>query len=157
MRDGVAAGQVPFDGVLAAVQKCSMVPTPERVDHIHIYVRDRAASEDWYARAMGLRRLEELAFWSADGGPLTIANPSGTVHLALFERPAQECRSTVAFGVAAAQFLAWREHLSHLLGREIEAVDHEVSWSLYFADPDGNPFEITSYEYAALAPALRHE
>jgi hypothetical protein len=30
-----------------------------------------------------------------------------------------------------------------------------VSWSLYFSDPDGNPFEITSYEHAALAPQLQ--
>ena len=25
---------------------------------------------------------------------------------------------------------------------------------MYFADPDGNPYEITCYDYAALAPAL---
>jgi catechol-2,3-dioxygenase len=26
-----------------------------------------------------------------------------------------------------------------------------VSWSIYFEDPDGNPFEITTYDHAALA------
>lgn len=34
-------------------------------------------------------------------------------------------------------------------------VDHDVAWSLYFADSDGNPFEITSYEYDAVAAALQ--
>jgi catechol-2,3-dioxygenase len=27
--------------------------------------------------------------------------------------------------------------------------DHTVALSLYFQDPDGNPYEITSYEYAS--------
>ena len=65
-----------------------MAPTLERVDHIHVFVSDRAASEQWYAKVMGFRRVKDLEFWAADGGPLTIANPSGTIHLALFERPA---------------------------------------------------------------------
>jgi sugar lactone lactonase YvrE len=33
--------------------------------------------------------------------------------------------------------------------------DHQVSWSLYFSDPDGNPYEITSYEYGELPAQLR--
>jgi len=70
-----------------------MAPTLERVDHVHVFVSDRMASEQWYAKVMGLRRVKELEFWAADGGPLTIANPSGTIHLALFERPADRCRS----------------------------------------------------------------
>jgi catechol-2,3-dioxygenase len=133
-----------------------MVPALERVDHIHVFVADRAASEEWYARVMGLGRVTELEFWAQDGGPLTIGNVSGTIHLALFERPAQKCRSTIALSVTAQGFLAWRAHLGEVLGRAVEAVDHEVSWSLYFSDLDGNPYEITSYEYAALAPELRH-
>ena len=39
-----------------------------------------------------------------------------------------------------------------VLARPMEAEDHQVSWSLYFADPHGNPFEITSYDYATLEP-----
>jgi len=133
-----------------------MVPTLERVDHIHVYVADRAASEEWYARVMGLGRVAELEFWAPNGGPLTIGNSSGTIHLALFERPTEKCRSTIALTATAPELLAWRKHLATVLGRTVEAVDHDVSWSLYFCDPDGNPFEITSYDYAALAPALRH-
>jgi catechol-2,3-dioxygenase len=134
-----------------------MAPTLERVDHIHVFVSDRAASEQWYAKVMGFRRVKDLEFWATDGGPLTIANPSGTIHLALFERPAERCRSTIALAADATQFAAWRAHLSELLARSIEPVDHQLSWSLYFTDPDGNPFEITSYDYAALASKLTEQ
>jgi len=128
-----------------------MAPGLERFDHIHVYTGDRAASEKWYARVMGFTRVADLVFWAPDGGPLTLSDSSGRVHIALFERPAQKCRSTIALNATAAQFLAWRVHLTEVLDEAIEAVDHQVSWSLYFADPDGNPYEITSYEYAALA------
>jgi len=49
------------------------------------------------------------------------------------------------------EFVAWQRHLSKALGNPVEAVDHEVAWSLYFTDPDQNPYELISYEYAALA------
>lgn len=127
-----------------------MTPTIERIDHIHVFVPNRSASEEWYAAVMGFRRIAELEFWSRDGGPLTIGNPTGTVRLALFEGPTEKCRSTIAFGATAQEFLAWRSHLTRVLGRPIEAVDHKVSWSMYFKDPDGNPYEITSHEYAAV-------
>ena len=132
-----------------------MPPTLDRFDHIHIYVADRVASERWYADVLRLSRVPELAFWAANGGPLTIANTNGSIHLALFERPAQPCRSTIALAVGAGSFVAWRAHLDRVLPAPVTVEDHDVSWSLYFADPDGNPFEITSYEYDALAPALR--
>jgi catechol 2,3-dioxygenase-like lactoylglutathione lyase family enzyme len=77
------------------------------------------------------------------------------VHLALFESAGQACRSTVAFAAGAAEFLAWRAHLEGALGRPAELEDHQVAWSLYFKDPDGNPFEITSYEHVELAAVLR--
>jgi catechol-2,3-dioxygenase len=35
--------------------------------------------------------------------------------------------------------------------------DHDLSVSLYFHDPDGNPFEITTYEYQAVKAALGTE
>jgi catechol-2,3-dioxygenase len=51
-------------------------------------------------------------------------------------------------------FLAWRTHLREMLGK-VEEVDHAGSWSLYFTDVDGNPFEITSYDYTFLKEQLR--
>jgi catechol-2,3-dioxygenase len=131
-----------------------VIPSFQRVDHLHVYVADRAAAEAWYASVLGFSRIPELEFWAGDG-PLTITDASGTVHLALFERAPQKCRSVLALAASASEFLAWRAHLAGALNHPIDVEDHQVSWSIYFADPDGNPYEITTYEYAELAPALR--
>ena len=104
---------------------------------------------------MGLKRIPELVFWAVDGGPLTIGNSGDSVHLALFEGANSSRRSTVALGVPGAELLAWRTHLEDVLGRRIEPVDHQVSWSLYFTDLDGNPFEITSNDHAVVSALLR--
>ena len=132
-----------------------MPPSLDRIDHIHVQVADRARAERWYAEVLGLSRMAQLESWATGGGPLTLANASGTIHLALFERAPEPSRSTVAFGVAAADFVAWRRRLESRLGRSIEAVDHQLAWSIYFADPDGNPYEITTYEHAVTAGLLR--
>lgn len=131
-----------------------MIPTLEDFDHVHVFVADRQAAVDWYARVLGLHPVAELAGWAADGGPLTIGNAAGSVHIALFERPTEKCRATLALRTTALAFLPWQAHLTLVLGHKIEAVDHELSWSLYFNDPDGNPYEITSYEYQQIAAAL---
>jgi catechol-2,3-dioxygenase len=123
-----------------------MTPSFDRIDHIHLYVTDRAAATRWYGDALGLTVVPELAHWAEGGGPLTLADTSGAIHLALFERPPKPNRATIAFGVSAAQFAAWQEHLPGVLGQPLEKVDHGVAWSLYFSDPDGNPYEITTYE-----------
>lgn len=131
-----------------------MPPSLQRIDHIHVYVSDRSADEVWYQQVLGFARIDELAFWAVDGGPLTLADASGEIHLALFERPAQGRHATIAFAVTAESFLAWRKHSGNLPELAVELADHKVSWSLYFCDPDGNPYEITSYEYASLASQL---
>ncbi|MEQ1684182.1 MAG: VOC family protein [Burkholderiaceae bacterium] len=128
-----------------------MTPSLDRIDHIHVYVADREVAEQWYGDVLGLLRVPELEPWAADGGPLTVANAAGTIHLALFERKPQPTRSTVAFGVTAPEFVAWRRHLVAALDAPAKVDDHQLSWSLYFSDPDGNPFEITTYDYDAVA------
>ncbi|MES2016606.1 MAG: VOC family protein [Pseudomonadota bacterium] len=117
-------------------------------DHIHIYVADRVKSEAWYRDILHLNRSKEFEFWAAGGGPLTIQNESGSIHLALFERPAQRCRSVVAIRVSAAGYQAWKAHLERAMPGQVSEHDHEASLSLYFRDPDGNPYELTTYEVA---------
>jgi len=131
-----------------------MTPTLQRVDHVHVFVRDRAQAQRWYADVLGFHRVKGLEFWAADGGPLTVGDESGDIHLALFEKPSQPCRSTIAFTADAAQFLVWCSHLAEALKQPIHPVDHQVAWSLYFSDPDGNPFEITCYDYDSLSATL---
>ncbi len=129
-------------------------PSIRSIDHIHVFVGDRAAAEDWYERVLGFKRVGEYEFWAVDGGPLTLQNREGTVHIALFERPVEPCRSTIALGVGAQEFLAWRDHLARALEQAPAVEDHDVSVSLYFRDPDGNPYEITTYEYQAAKAGL---
>ena len=90
--------------------------------------------------------------WAVPNGPLTIENPEGSIHLALFESDAPESISAVAFGASASEFIAWKDHLeSHSL--DLRLTDHSLAYSLYFADPWGNLFEITTYERDAVAGA----
>lgn len=121
-------------------------------DHIHVFVQDRAAAQRWYASVLGLQPTPELAFWAVDGGPLTLQNAAGTVHLALFERPSQPTRSTIALRVSGPAFGAWKAHLQSIEGLEVSEEDHQASISLYFNDPDGNPYEITTYDRAGPLP-----
>jgi catechol-2,3-dioxygenase len=126
-----------------------MVPPLLGFDHVHVFVEDRAAAEIWYAEVMGLSRSPDLEFWADDGGPLTLQDAGNTVHLALFERPRQKNRATVALRVSAAAFRSWRAHLASATQGKATLEDHGVSLSLYFSDPDGNPYEVTTYEVAA--------
>ena len=97
-----------------------MTPELERVDHVHVFVSDRTAAERWYARVLGLERIDALAFWAPEGGPLTLGNASGSIHLALFERPpAGKCRSTIALATSADGLLAWQRHLGAELGKAL--------------------------------------
>jgi catechol 2,3-dioxygenase-like lactoylglutathione lyase family enzyme len=132
-----------------------VAPPLAGVDHVHVLVRDRAAAVAWYRNVMGLAPVPEFEVWQADGGPLTLADASGRVHIALFERaPSADNKAVVALGVDASGFVQWREHLTHALGTAPAFVDHDLSLSLYFRDPDGNPYEITTYDVTSARAAL---
>ncbi|MCC4832728.1 VOC family protein [Shewanella sp. 1_MG-2023] len=120
-----------------------------RFDHIHIYVEDRAKALTWYQEVMGFEPVAPLSFWAVDNGPLVIAHDD--LHLALFESSAAK-RTTVAFGVDANNFSLWQQKLSD---NEVQfnVSDHQITWSIYFSDPDGNPYEITSFDYDEIAKA----
>lgn len=132
----------------------AQVPRLDDIDHIHVDVADREAAQRWYAEVLGLLPVDHLKSWATDGGPLTLGNANGAIHIALFERPAQSRRSTIALSCGAAAFVEWQRHLSATFGKPVAPVDHALSWSLYFSDPDGNPYEITSYEYAGVRALL---
>jgi catechol-2,3-dioxygenase len=134
--------------------KTSTAPTVSSIDHVHVYVVNRDKAEAWYARVLGFTRTKELEFWAVDGGPLTLQNADGTVHIALFERSAATRHSTIALKVNAQEYLSWRLHLAQHLDQSFTSEDHEVSLSMYFDDIDGNPYEITTYEHEAVRRAL---
>ena len=85
--------------------------------------------------------------WAVPNGPLTIENPEGTIHLALFETESDsKSISAVAFGASGEEFLVWKDKLENY-GLELRITDHKLAYSLYFRDPWENLFEITTYEH----------
>lgn len=131
-----------------------MTPKLQSIDHVHIHVSNRELSEQWYKQVLGLYREKNLEFWAKGGGPLTITNSEGSIHLALFESESNQ-RTVVAFSVSGQEYLAWYTHLRKE-GLLVNHNNHEVSWSVYFKDPDSNPYEITTYDYEFVKQALNH-
>ena len=123
------------------------------IDHIHVYVADREMALGWYKDVLGFTPMPEFLFWAEDGGPLTISNPENTIHLALFERQNSAPTSTIAFGATGEQFKAWKDHLDNKSTAHTLS-DHDLSYSLYFTDPDDNKYEITTYDYAEAKAAF---
>ncbi len=123
-----------------------MVPKLKGFDHIHVYVADWARAESWYAEVLGFGRVEALLPWAVKGGPLTLEDPEGRVHLALFERADHQGSTAIAFGASGEAFLAWKAHLEDQ-GLDLRIADHRLAYSLYFHDPDRNMHEITTYEH----------
>lgn len=121
------------------------------VDHIHVYVPDIARALRWYQDVLNFTPDEKLRHWHDEGGPLTLSN--GHVALALFERPDKSRGHTVAFRVNANTFIEAIAHLKHLK-IVFTGADHRLTWSLYFSDPWGNPWEITTWDYYDVQTAL---
>jgi len=130
-----------------------MTPTLKGFDHIHVYVSDRGVAETWYADILDLKPIEALASWAAGGGPLTLQDPNGVIHLALFERENFTPSTHIAFGADGQQFLQWKDHLK-AKGLAVRLEDHDMAYSLYFRDLDKNIYEITTYEPEVVRAAL---
>ncbi|MCH2445647.1 MAG: VOC family protein, partial [Candidatus Marinimicrobia bacterium] len=126
-----------------------MKPKLKNIDHIHIFVTDRQEALKWYRTVLGLKPVKNLLFW-AKTGPLTIGNEEGCVHIALFKGKPKKNRSVIAFNTTGKEFINWHKKIKNALGGNIEIEDHSVSFSIYFEDPYGNPYEITSYDYEIL-------
>lgn len=127
------------------------------LDHVHVFVPDRASAAAWYRDVLGLAVVVEHAHWAVDGGPLTVSGDGGKSGVALFEGEApsgSEKRRVVALRVSGDDFLDFLAGIGRHApvdrhGRAVTAgdvVDHDESFSIYFCDPWGNPFEVTTYD-----------
>ncbi len=136
----------------------------DQIDHVHVYVADQFSGAAWYREVLGLEIVESLSPFAGDGGPLTISSDDGNTALALFPKgqKTETNRSTVAFRVGGENFLRFLVHLEQVqvfdsggarVGRE-NVSDHSGSWSVYFCDEDGNPIEVTTYDYEAVKSGL---
>ena len=134
------------------------------IDHVELFVSSRREAAAWYHRVLGLEIVAGYERWSDDpGGPLMIAAADGASKLALFRGEPQRERKTagfhlVAFRVDAAGFFRFLDRLPELelddhRGRRVTrqlVADHGLAFSIYFSDPWGHRFEITTYEHEAV-------
>ena len=122
----------------------------QNIDHIHVFVLDRQEALDWYKNILGLKPFKKL-ITLPKSGPLTIRNDEGTINIALFKGKTQDNRSVIAFKVTGEEFINCHDKINQSITENIELVDHSSQFSIYFEDLDGNPYEITSYDYDMLS------
>ncbi len=140
----------------------------DQIDHVHVFVADQHEAARWYQQIFGMEILPEYEDWATPDGPLMISSDGGDTKLALFKHraaPAGEVRErkTVAFRLSGAGFLAFLQHLEkHEVqdetGQRVTAqdvVDHEKAFSIYFNDPYGNSYEVTTYDYQFVLNAVK--
>ena len=133
------------------------------IDHVELFVPDRAAAAAWYAAVLWCAPVPGTEHWAADpAGPLMISPDGGRTKLALFQGEPQGRRATagfhrVAFRVDGPGFLAFVRRLRELGLREGASpppvVDHSTAFSVYFTDPYGHRLEVTTYDHAAVRAA----
>ena len=138
----------------------------EQVDHVHVFVRNQQEAARWYERVLGLSVIDSHSDTS-DGGPLVVSSDGGSTGLALFRKSDDETwpsvATTVAFRIGGKGFLEFlrrqsEEETDASVGPRLthdDVVDHDYCYSLYFSDPDGNPYELTTYDYEHVGAKLR--
>lgn len=116
-----------------------------KIGHAHLKVRDLDRSIEFYARFLGLHLTERVgnSFAFLTGGGLhhevALQNVGPT---APTPAPHGTGLYHVAFEVADKESFAQAYRMVTEAGIEVYAVDHLISWALYFSDPDGNGLEI---------------
>lgn len=140
----------------------------DAVDHVELFVSDWEASRAWYEEVLGL--IVDPAFeqwWRNRQGPLMLSVGDTATKLALFEkteatRDASVSPNRVAFQTDADGFVSFVDQLEAVdvndqSGESVTAddvVDHDLSYSIYFTDLDGNRLELTTNEYSAVSSTL---
>jgi catechol-2,3-dioxygenase len=121
----------------------------QRLNHAVLYVRDPQRSADFYADALGFRRLVELP------GAVFMQAPGSTNDhdLGLFGIGDAAKASDAGRGTVGLYHLAWEvdtlaelQRIAGVLtakGALVGASDHATTKALYAKDPDGIEFEVS--------------
>lgn len=130
----------------------------EQLDHVELFVPNRHEAARWYGRVFGLEIMSDFEDWAAGGGPLMVSSGNGT-KLALFEGETQGDHKLVgfrrtAFRVGGEGFMEFLDRLAEL-DIPSRTTDHGKAYSVYFPDPYGNDFEVTTYDHGYVSGHLR--
>lgn len=129
------------------------------IDHVALTVPDQYEAAEWYDAVLGLEPLSAFDEWAEGNGPLVVSSDDGDTMLALFagDTDERELRH-LAFRVDGEGFLTF---LDRAIDRDdlapesrADVVDHGLSYSVYFDDPWGHRFEVTTYDHEFVAEAL---
>ncbi|MCU0496989.1 MAG: VOC family protein [Anaerolineae bacterium] len=116
-----------------------------KLGHAHLKVRDLARSIAFYTRYFNLRVIEQIgdqyAFLSGGAFHHEIALQARGLN-APQPHPYSVGLYHIAFEVPDARSFALAYQQLQQDGIEVGAVDHQISWAMYFNDPDGNGLEI---------------
>lgn len=124
--------------------------TVDGIDHVEVFVRDIDAAIRWYEDVLGLTLLHrwdpEPAMIGAGGTKLALFRIKAGMPSFIDERSRVELGwHRVAWRTTKVGFDAARRNLAARGVRLHGPVDHDLAWSIYFDDPDGNHLEITYY------------
>ena len=141
-----------------------------QIDHVELLVPDRSAAADWYRQIFGLKPVAEHKDWATPEGPLMISSDGGNTMLALFEGEPESSQQAagfhrVAFRVDGSGFMRFLDRLEeHPVfddrGEQVTARnirDHDKAYSIYFCDPWGHRYELTTYDYGEISARYRQE
>lgn len=115
------------------------------IGHTHLKVRDLDRAVAFYTRFLDLHEVERV------GGHYAFLTGGGLHHEIALQQvgpnaPTPPDHGTglyhVAFEVGSKRDFAEAYNALQDAGVEVGAVDHRISWAMYFSDPDGNGLEI---------------
>lgn len=132
----------------------------DSIDHVELLVPDRYEAATWYEKVFGLEIVKDLEDWcEPHHGPLMLSSDGGKTMLALLrgepraEHP-EAGPTLIAFRVTGERFLDFIDRSSTLelapgetiaLSRD-DVRNHDHAYSVYFSDPWGNRFAVTTYD-----------
>ncbi len=126
------------------------------LDHVHKYMSDPEAAVAWYGRVLGLKPFATQRDAVTGAGGIYMATAAGQYCATFFRGvPPSDGDHTAAFRVSGKAFIAFGNALTDAevpargggFLRRKDAADHELAFSYYFQDPDGNHLEITTYDH----------